>query len=54
MKPRNYWTKERCREEALKYKNKKEYRNGNNGSYNAAYRKGWLNDVCSHMVKKNK
>jgi len=50
MKPHNFkWTKEKCQEEALKYKNKFEYQKKSGSSYNSAYKNGWLNDICSHM-----
>jgi hypothetical protein len=48
-KKRNYWTKEKCAEEALKYKNRKEFQIHNKGSYLTALRKGWLEDICKHM-----
>jgi len=48
-KPKNYWTKERCQEEALKYNNRMEFKN-NNSAYSAASRKGWLSEICSHMI----
>jgi isopentenyldiphosphate isomerase len=54
QKPTSYWTKERCQEEALKYKTKTEYNFKSKGSYIAAYRKGWLNEICSHMKKYKK
>jgi hypothetical protein len=47
-----YWTFERCQDEALKYKSKVEFSNMNNGSFSAAYRKGWLDEICSHMNNK--
>ena len=50
-KKRNYWTKEKCAEEALKYKNRKEFQIRNKGSYLTAVRNGWLNDICKHMIK---
>jgi predicted GIY-YIG superfamily endonuclease len=48
-KPRDYWTLERCQEESLKYKTKKDFRNNNTQAYNKAIRKGWLNQICEHM-----
>jgi hypothetical protein len=46
------WTKEKCQEEALKYKTKKEFRKKSCGAYSRAYKDGWLNDICSHMELK--
>lgn len=43
-KPAGYWTKERVREEALKYTVKREFRFKGKGAYNVAERNGWLNE----------
>ena len=48
-KPNGYWTKERCHKEALKYSIRKEFVKGSSGAYNAAYKNGWLDEICSHM-----
>ena len=45
------WTKEKCREESLKYKSRKEFSIKSVSAYNAAQRKKWLDDICSHMVE---
>jgi len=50
-KPKGYWTKERCQEEALKYNTRNEYRL-NSVSYCVARIKKWLDDICIHMGKK--
>lgn len=51
-----YWTKEKCQEEALIYEFRNEFRINANGAYDAAYRNGWLDLICSHMLihRKNK
>ena len=47
----NYiWTKEKCKEEALKYNTKKEYLE-KSSSYFSAYKNKWLNEICSHMIE---
>lgn len=48
-KPNNYWDKEKCHTEALKYKTKTDFINNSKGSYNSALKYGWLDDICSHM-----
>ncbi len=53
-KPRNYWTKERCRLEALRFKTRTDFSNGNQSSYNRAKVNGWLEEICSHMVELRK
>ena len=48
-KIKGYWGKDRCREEALKYKTRSEFRIKSRSAYSSSLRKGWLEDVCSHM-----
>jgi hypothetical protein len=52
--PERKWTKEQCRVEALKYNNRTDFYNNSNKIHAAACRYGWLNDICSHMIVKNK
>jgi len=47
-----YWTKERCQTEALKYKNRQEYKKTASGSYERARKNYWLDEICSHMNTK--
>jgi len=50
----NYiWNKEKCKEEALKYKTKKEYLK-KSPSYFSAHRNKWLDEICSHMIELRK
>jgi hypothetical protein len=49
IKPKNYWTKEKCKEEALKYKTKQDFRRGCSSAYNNSYANDWLDNFCSHM-----
>ncbi len=44
-----YWTLDRCRAEALKYKTKGEFIKKCGSAYSAAQHKGWLGEICSHM-----
>lgn len=44
QKPTGYWNKERCEEEARKYKTKNEFQKGNGSAYMAALKNGWLDD----------
>ncbi len=44
-----YWTKEKCREEAKKYETKSAFRKGCQGAYGAAWKNGWLDEICKHM-----
>jgi hypothetical protein len=47
--PSDYWTKERCMEEGVKYKNKTKWYKNNNGSYKSAKKNGWLDECTVHM-----
>jgi len=47
--PRGYWTFEKCKEDALKYKTKIEWR-ANSPGYDAAVRKEWYKECCTHMT----
>ena len=46
-----HWTKERCQEEAYKYKTRKDFQKECRGAYAAAYRNKWLDDICVHMER---
>lgn len=52
VRPRNYWTKEKCLKEALKYKTKKEFRVNSISAYNTSIKNGWIGEACSHMISK--
>ena len=43
-------TKEKCREEALKYKTKKDFRNKSHSVYTTCVRNNWIEEICSHMI----
>ena len=48
-KPNNYWTKEKCQEEALKYNNRYEFQKKSSGAFSRSYINGWYDEICSHM-----
>lgn len=48
-KPSNYWTYEKCKEDALNYKTRNEYRIKSGSSYDKALKNNWLDEICSHM-----
>lgn len=50
IKEKNYWTKEKCKEEALKYKNRTEFSKKSASAYVISINKGWIDDICSHMI----
>jgi len=54
MKKRNYWTKERCLEESLKYKSRSDFQKYNKSAYSSARRNKWLDYVCDHMNSNRK
>lgn len=49
LAPKNYWTLERCKEDAKKYKNKTEWSKAKPSGYSVAVSRGWVADCCSHM-----
>jgi predicted GIY-YIG superfamily endonuclease len=49
--PPNSWTKERCKEVALKYNCRSDFQKSNYNVYRIAYDQKWLNEICSHMIK---
>jgi hypothetical protein len=53
QKPHNYWTKERCKEEALKYDRIVNFQQNCGGAYNKALFNKWLEDISSHMIERN-
>jgi len=52
--PNGYWTKEKCHEEALKFKYKIDFRNKSNSAYVIAYSNKWLDEICSQMIPNRK
>lgn len=50
VKPVGYWTKERCREHALKFTSKSEFRAGSPSAYSAARKNLWVTEICEHMI----
>jgi len=51
LKPKHYWTKERCFDVAKKYNTIKEFRKNSVSAYTLCLRNKWLTDACSHMEK---
>ena len=45
-----YWTYEKCKDEASKYMHKNDFRKGSGGAFYSAIRKGWYEEICSHMT----
>ena len=50
-KPKVYWTRETCFEEAKKYKSKIELKENNSSAYRAALKNGWLKDYTWFEIK---
>jgi len=48
-KTRNYWTREKCQEEALKHEHKNDFINGSPGAYGSSRKNGWYDDITKHM-----
>jgi hypothetical protein len=50
IKPRGYWTLERCKASARLYPTKKVWEKSEGSSYVAAQRNGWIDLCCEHMM----
>lgn len=51
--PTTKWTFEAIQKEASLYPTRSAFRKGSLSAYNTAHKRGWLDDVCSHMVALN-
>ena len=51
-KPNGYWTKEKCREEALKYEKRLEFQKKSSRAYSISRKNKWLDEISAHMIKK--
>ena len=52
--PNHFLTKEKCSEIAKLYNSRTEFSDKNGGAYNKCLKRGWLDELCQHMVQKNK
>ena len=52
--PSDYWSYDRCYKEALKYNNKKDFKNNSSQSYRVSYKNRWIDQICNHMIQKEK
>ena len=50
IKPKGYWTKERCAEAALQYETRNAFSKGCKSGYRVAQQHQWLDDICGHMT----
>ena len=48
------WTKDKCRVEALKYRNSHDFILKSHYAYRSALKNNWLNEICSHMIETRK
>ncbi|QNJ54922.1 hypothetical protein vBValMR10Z_382 [Vibrio phage vB_ValM_R10Z] len=53
-KPNGYWTLERLKEDALKYKTRKEWNKKSRKAYDAARSRSLIDECCGHMPKRAK
>lgn len=51
--PLHFWSKERCREQALKYNSETAWSEKSKSSYSAASAHGWIRELCGHMISNN-
>ncbi len=52
--PKGYWTYEKCKNEALKYKTRKQFKKKCSTAFSTSYTNFWMDDVCSHMTRVRK
>ena len=48
------WFKENCKQVALTLENRAEFEKKYRGAYMSARKNGWLDEICEHMIPKNK
>lgn len=48
-KPAGYWTYDRCKKEALKYKSRTDFKLNSGSAYTISNRNKWTNNICDHM-----
>ena len=46
-----YWTLEKCKKDALEYITEEDWIKESFKSYASAWRNGWINECCKHMIK---
>lgn len=51
-KESGYWTKDKCQDIAQKYKSRIDFFKNDPSSYNISRKRGWLDEICSHMNTK--
>jgi predicted GIY-YIG superfamily endonuclease len=49
IKPKGYWTKERCKEQSIKYNCKSEFQRESISAYQISINNNWLDEICTHM-----
>lgn len=49
LKPKGYWTYEKCKELSLSCKTKLEFIKSKGSAYSISLKNGWLDDICSHF-----
>jgi hypothetical protein len=54
VKPKGYWTKERCIEDASKYSFFNDWKKNSSGPYSKAIQNGWFGECTKHMVRQVK
>lgn len=50
-KTRDYWTFEQCQKSASKYQSRNDFKKNDGSAYSTAVRNGWIEQICSNMVK---
>lgn len=53
-KPNGYWNYDRCKDEALKYNRRIDFKNNSMSAYVKSSKEKWLDIICSHMKREVK
>ena len=54
IKPKGYWTFEKCKQEAIKFNSRMEFKDNNSSAYSIAVNNKWIDRICSHMSEDSK
>ena len=50
QKCKNYWSFEKCKEEALKYDNRSDFKFNSKSAYSISHKNKWIDIICEHMI----
>jgi hypothetical protein len=54
IKPIGHWNKSKCHKESLKYDTRTNFQKNSGSAYTIACKNNWLDEICSHMILKQR